>query len=217
MRVGIFALLSLCLALPAQAQAHDPYADFSGVYLGVQTDYGSGGSGGDWCNCSPVPFVADAGGGRGGIVAGGHAGYDLRWGALVLEAETKLSYADVSFAETCGAFSCAGEAQWLAEAHLGAGLVFGRTMIAAQAGLAAGDVEARSNAFSPSTAPATSIHDGTVYGARLEYAMIDGWRMSLEYRHYDMKGENDIAGGTPVDIEWTSDVGGLRMTLELGE
>ena len=216
MRLGLLAVFGVYLAMPAHAQSHDPYADFSGVYLGVQTDYASGGSS-DWCNCTPAPFVTDAGGGDGGIVAGGHAGYDLRWGALVLEAETKLSYADVSFAETCGAFSCAGEAQWLAEAHVGAGVVFGRTMIAVQAGLVAGDVEARSNAFTPSSAPATSIHDGTVLGARLEYAMIDGWRIALEYRHYDMKGENDIASGAPVDIEWTSDVAGLRMTYEIGE
>lgn len=216
MRLALLAVLSVCLVSPAQARPHDPYADFSGVYLGVQTDYASGG-GGDWCSCTPAPFVADAGGGDGGLIVGGHFGYDRRWGPLVVEAETRLSYADVSFAETCGAFDCAGEAQWLAEAHFGAGLVIGNTLIAAQAGIAAGDVEAQSSAFTPATAPATAIHNGIVMGARIEYAMIDGWRMALEYRHYDMKGENDIAGGAPVEIEWTSHVGGVRMTVELPE
>ena len=217
MRLGLRAVLSVCLAMPAQARPHDPHADYSGVYLGVQTDYGSGGGGGDWCSCTPAPFVADAGGGNGGLLAGGHIGLDWRWGLLVVEAETRLSYAEISFAETCGAFSCAGELQWLSEAQAGAGLVFGRTLIMATAGYAAGGVQAQTNAFAPNTAAATSIHDGRAFGARIEYAMIDGWRMALEYRHYDMKGENDIAGAAPVAIEWTTHVAGLRMTYELPE
>ena len=215
MRLGLLAFLSVCLAVRAQAQPHDPVADYSGVYLGVHTDYGSGGGSGDWCACTPAPLVADAGGGDGGLVAGGHIGYDLRWGPLVVEAETRLSYAGVSFSETCGAFSCAGELHWLGEVQFGAGLVFGRTLIAATAGYVAGDVQTQTDAFAPNTEPATSIHDGSVFGARIEYAMIDGWRMALEYRHYDMSGENDIAGGPSVDIEWTTHVGGLRMTYEL--
>lgn len=215
MRIALLALLSLLLTIAAQAQSIGPHADFSGVYAGVQADYAPGGGGSDWCSCTPASLVSDASGGRGGIVAGGHAGIDWRWGPLVAEAEARLSYADVSFAETCGARTCAGELQWLGEAHAGIGLVFGSTMISAQTGYAAGDVQAQSDAFTPSTAPTTSIHDGSVHGARIDYAMSGGWRMAIEYRYYDMKGENDLAA-TPIDIEWKAHVGGFRMTVELG-
>jgi len=216
MRLALLVLLTACLVPSAQAAADVPYADFSGVYLGIQTDYAAGG-GSDWCSCTPASFFADATGGEGGFIAGAHAGIDWRWGPLVVEGETRLSYADVSFAETCGSRRCAGELQWLAEAHVGLGLVFGNYMILAQSGYAAGDVQALSDAFAPTTAPATSIHDGRVHGARIDYAMSGNWRMAVEYRYYDMSGENDIPGGGAIDIEWIAHVGGLRMTYEVGE
>src|SRR5262245_22548156 len=116
--------MTMLLVRPAAAEppAPPPPATFSGLYLGIQTDYGFGG-GGDWCLCTYAPLLADASGGDGGIVVGGHVGADLRLGPLVLEAETRLSYAEVDFAEECGvSLRCSAKLNWLAEAQLGAGV-----------------------------------------------------------------------------------------------
>jgi len=213
-RVVGFAFLLTVVALPARAAPQDPHADFSGVYLGIQTDYGAGG-GGDWCVCTAAPFIADATGGDGGIIVGGHAGWGLRLAFLVIEAETRLSYSDISFAEECGlGVRCAAQVQWLGEGLLGAGVVFGNTHIAAGVGYAAGDVRASTNVALLAGHGGTDIHEGRVYTARIEQGMSGGWRYALEYRYYDMSGTNEIAA-TPVEIEWTSHIGGLRITYEL--
>lgn len=212
--VCLTVLLSMVLALPAQAEQQPPPADFSGFYLGIQTDYGFGG-GGDWCFCTAAPILADATGGDGGIIVGAHAGWDFRLSFLVIEAETRLSYSDVSFTEECGPdVSCAGRLHWIGEGLLGLGVVFGDTHVSAGAGYAAGDVRASTSAALLAGQDSTSVHEGRVYSARIEQGMTGGWRYALEYRYYDMSGTNEIAA-TPVDIEWTTHIGGMRMTYEL--
>lgn len=214
MRVLLLASVFACLAWPSAAAQRAPDADFVGVYLGLQTDYGFGG-GGDWCFCTAAPFVADATGGDGGILAGLNAGYDVRLGPIVLGAETRLSYAEISFAETCGVgIRCFAELHWLGEALISAGVAIGHTHLALSAGFAAGDVRAETNAPGALGLIESSMHDGRVFAARIEQGMSGGWRYALEYRYYDMSGSHDIPGAQ-VDIDWTTHVGGLRITYEL--
>jgi hypothetical protein len=47
----------------------------TGVFLGIQTDYGFGG-GGDWYLCTAAPLVADLSGGDGGVVP---VRIDIEW------------------------------------------------------------------------------------------------------------------------------------------
>lgn len=214
MRALLLAVIFACLAWPASAAPRAPDADFNGFYLGLQSDYGFGG-GGDWCFCTATPLVADATGGDGGILAGLNAGYDVHLGPIVLGAETRLSYAEISFAEQCGVgIRCFAELRWLGEALVSAGVAIGHTHIALGAGLAAGDVRAETNAPGALGLTENSMHDGRVFTARIEQGMSGGWRYALEYRYYDMSGSHDIPGAQ-VDIDWTTHIGGLRITYEL--
>jgi len=121
---------------------------------------------------------------------------------------------------------CSGELHWLGEADLNAGLViFGDTMLAASLGYAEGDVQASTTVLAgPALGSAreeTNVHDGVVYGARIEKAMTGGWRFGLEYRFYDMQGGSRAidASGMPaeVEIDWHAHVAGLTIGYEWGE
>ena len=226
-RVALACGLSLCVALAAAAPARagEAPADFSGPSLGLHTSYGFGAS--DWCFCNFVGPAIDATGGSGGVLAGGRAAYGVRFGDFVLEGETRLSYASVAFADSCGpALGCAGELQWLGEADLNAGLViFGDIMMAASVAYAEGDLRATTvvaaGPAAGTTREETATHDGRVYGARIERAMSGGWRFGLEYRYYDMSGTNlaaDATGApTQADIDWHAHVAGLTIAYELGD
>jgi opacity protein-like surface antigen len=209
----LFAAFVLALfAAPAVAQADDTTpADFSGVHLGLDIGYGLGASG-DWCQCTPIPIGTDAVGGDGGILIGGEAGYGERLGPLVLEATARMSYADVDFADACpGIGTCSGELAWLGETFASAGVVlYDFILVAASVGYAAGDV---SVAVGPADDD-TSTHEGLMLGARSEFGMPGGWRMGVEYRHYDMSGTNMTAGG-PVEIDWETESVSFAIRYEL--
>jgi outer membrane immunogenic protein len=222
-RLVLVAYVACAVLLSATivARAEQRAADFSGVYLGLQTSYGFG-AGGDWCFCTFVPPALDAAGGEGGILVGGEAGYGLRLGALVVEAEGRLSYSDVAFAELCAPnLRCEGELSWLGETQVSVGfIVMDDILIAATAGLATGEVTARASGAGVSDED-SSIHNGVTFGARVEQGMIGGWRFGLEYRYYDMSGDNTLTPGTgapaPVDIDWHAHVAGLTIRYELND
>lgn len=211
----LFAFVVACAALAGvvDARADDTPADFSGLYLGLSAGYGFGGSG-DWCSCTFLPPATDAVGGEGGIVVAGDAGYGIRLGPIVVEALTRAGYADMAFSETCtSGASCNGKLSWIAEAELSAGVVvFDNTLLAGSFGYATGDVNAQAGANPPSTA----LHDGAVFGARIEQGMIGGWRMGVEYRRYEMEGTNDTPSGD-VKIDWSAQAVALLIHYELGD
>ncbi len=215
----VACIVGASLSGSAPARATAPNADFSGVYLGLQTSYGFG-AGGDWCFCTFLPSAVDAAGGNGGILVGGEAGYGVRFGAFVIEGETRLSYSNLGFAELCApALRCEGELSWIGEAQISAGFAIGDTLIAATAGYATGEVNARTTGAGGTLDEDGSIHEGRVFGARVEQGMSGGWRFGLEYRYYDMSGENALATGlappAPVDIDWHAHVAGLTIRYEL--
>jgi opacity protein-like surface antigen len=209
-RQYLFALLAVLCAPIADAREKDTLADFDGLFVGLTTGYAFGASG-DWCNCTFLPSVADAAEGEGGIIVGGEVGYGLRLGPIAVEAAARAAHADVKFAESCGTVPCSGKTGWLAEAQLSAGVVvFDGLLIAGTWGYALADVEAQVGAADAST----SAHDGIVLAARIEQAMSGGWRMGLEYRHYDMQGESETPAGD-ADIDWTTEAVALVIHYEL--
>lgn len=214
LRWGALGLAAMFLAV-ATAFAAAPKADFSGAFLGLQTEYAFGAQG-DWCGCTFTPAITDSAGGEGGMLAGVQAGYDWRFGSFVVEAGVRASYADLGFDRVCaGPARCEGALDWLAEAQLSAGFVFfGDMLLVASAGLAAGDVEATAGGAIKSTA----THDGHVFGVRGEQGMSGGWRFGVEYRYYDMEGTNHLdtptSAASDVAIAWTAHVVGLTIANE---
>lgn len=211
MRLFLFALIAGLFASLTVASADDTTpADFAGLHVGLDIGYGLGASG-DWCQCSPIPIGTDLVGGDGGIFVGGEAGYGVRLGALVLEASTRLSYAEVEFSDACaGLGNCNGDLAWLGEAFASAGVVlYDYILIAGSVGYAAGDVTVD---FGPSDD--TSTHEGLMLGGRAEFGMPGGWRMGFEYRHYDMSGTNMTPGGA-VDVDWETESVSFNIRYEL--
>ncbi|NOT41202.1 MAG: outer membrane beta-barrel protein [Alphaproteobacteria bacterium] len=215
MRRWVALVLAAAFWAAAPALAAAPKADFSGAFLGLQTQYGFGAQG-DWCGCTFAPPVTDSAGGEGGTLAGLQAGYDWRFGSFVVEAGVRVSYADLGFDRVCAAAArCEGALDWLAEAQLSAGFViFGDMLLVATAGLAAGDVEAVAGGALKTTA----THDGHVFAARAEQAMSHGWRMGVEYRYYEMEGTNRLDTPTSpaadVAIAWSAHVVGVTIANE---
>jgi opacity protein-like surface antigen len=195
---------------PSARAAADPPADFAGAFVSLDLGYGFGASG-DWCSCTFLPPLTDATEGEGGIIIGGGLGYDIRLGSFVLEGAVRAGHADIKFSETCGPSACGGELAWLAEAHVGAGLiVFDDILIAGTYGYAFGDVHAQVG----TTPPSTALHDGSTYTARIEQAWSGGWRMGLEYRHYEMGGDNELPLGE-VAVDWSAQAVALVIHYEL--
>ena len=211
-RLALCAIAAAAFASAASARAADPPADFSGVFVSLDLGYGFGASG-DWCNCTFLPAVTDMVGGEGGIIVGGGVGYDVRLGSLVLEMAARGSHADIKFSEACGTTVCSGEVAWLGETHVGAGLIiFDDILIAGTYGHAFGDVHAQAGLAPPST----SRHDGSTVTARVEQGWSGGWRMGLEYRRYELEGDNE-APAAEVAVDWSSQVIALVIHYELPE
>jgi hypothetical protein len=211
-RIGI--LFAVALAAAPSAFAGRENASFDGAYLGVQTAYGFGAQG-DWCGCTFLPPVSDAAGGEGGILSGVQAGFDWRMGSFVAGVGVRGSYADLAFDKVCaGAARCEGKLDWLSEAELRAGVIFGDVLVAGSAGLGLGSVEASAGGALKSSA----THDGHSYGLRGELSMSGGWRYGLEYRYYDMGGTNRLDTPTTVAsdvaVAWSAHTVGLTIVNE---
>jgi hypothetical protein len=210
--VGLGATAALLAAVPAVARDSGPKADFAGLFVGVQTQYGFGAQG-DWSYAAPIAGAAN---GEGGVGAGVQAGYGWRAGAFVLEGQLRASYADLAFDNVCApTVRCNGQLDWLAEAQAGVGIVvFGDIMLMASAGLAAGDVEAAAGGRLKETA----THDGHVLALRGDWGMSGGWRYGVEYRYYDMAGTNRLdtptTAPTDIDVAWTVHAIGLTIANE---
>ena len=209
----IFALVLLLAPTLADAREASAPAQFEGLYLGLDTGYGFG-SAGDWCFCSFVPAATDAAEGEGGITIAGDLGYAVRLGPLFFEPAIRTGYASMKFSETCSRSTvCDSELSWLAEAQLSVGVIVYRNLaIAGSFGVAAANVYAQIG----TTAETSAVHNGSVVGARLEQGMPDGWRMGVEYRHYDMRGSNETPTGN-VDIEWKTQSLSLIIRYELSD
>ena len=207
----LFAFAWLVAHGIAEARDGNAAARFEGLFLGIETGYGFG-SAGDWCFCSVLPAATDAAGGEGGVTIASELGYALRWGPLFVEPAIRAGYADVKFSEVCsGGPTCRGELSWLAEGQVSAGIiVYNGLALAGSLGVVAANVHTRVGTASETAA----IHDGLVAGARLEQGMPGGWRMGLEYRHYDMHGSNEAPSGN-VDLDWQTQTLSLVIHYEL--
>jgi opacity protein-like surface antigen len=212
------ACVSLWGALTANAAS--PVARFSGVHLGLDTAYGFGATG-DWCFCTFLPVTVDAAGGSGGILVGGEAGFDQRWGPFVAGIDAQVSYSSIGFAQRCTTtLQCDGELSWVGAADASLGfVVFDDILVAGSIGYVTGSVRERVIDGATVLDEETSRHDGYVYGARVEQGMSGGWRFGLEYRYYAMSGDADLRAGagapTPLDVDWHAHAVGLIIRYEL--
>ncbi|MGE4250871.1 MAG: outer membrane protein [Parvibaculaceae bacterium] len=137
-----------------------------------------------------------------GFIGGLHLGYNFQMDSLLLGLEGDIEYSDMSgkadIFQSEGDDEPIGEARkdidWLGSLRLRAGFTLDRALIYATGGLAAGEVESRSeapNAF----AKESDTEWGWTVGGGLEYAFSDALSGRIEYRYTDLddsKLENDL-------------------------
>lgn len=164
------------------------YANWSGMYVGLNAGYAFGKSHWDSPVADPTPK---------GFVAGGTLGYNYQTGTWVWGLEGDFDYAAVKGSTDCGAgASCETKNDWLATARARIGYAGWTNLLPyITGGAAMGDIKANNSAAS--SASKTKL--GWTVGAGLEYAMWSNWSVKAEYLYVDL-GAMDCGtacGGTP--------------------
>lgn len=187
------------LGLPAGAQAADlpaarpmykapaPAAaprDWSGIYVGAQVGYGWGQSSGtqnaDGTFFPVVPYALDPG----GVLAGGHIGFNYQIGALVVGGEADIEASNLHGDTTISAFDQTyffnAKADTLASVRGRIGWAHDALMLYGTGGVAWGHV---------TTPPLDTLNGwrtGWTVGAGAEYALPRDWSARIEYRYTDL-------------------------------
>jgi len=165
---------------PVAAPAHD----WSGIYVGAQVGYGWGSSDGTQNAGGTffpvVPYTLDPG----GVLAGGHLGFNYQIGALVMGAEADLEASNLHGDTTIAAFNQTYffnvKADTLASARGRVGWAHESLLLYATGGVAWGHV---------TTPPLDTLNGwrtGWTAGAGAEYALPRNWSAKVEYRFTDL-------------------------------
>ena len=219
MRLFNFASATIvaCLAMTGTAMAgeHDLKAgaaghnDWSGFYIGAHAAYGW--SEKDWTllrNAGPNPSGQigsvitshDADGGLGGL----QAGYNTRFGGVVLGAEGEFSWTGMdgystwqSGGQNPGRFRDAStDIDWIATLSGRVGVPMGDVLLFVKGGVAWAEESYSHTGGNPPTNPRLLKGDDTrvgwLVGVGAEWACSDDWSLKLEYDYIDF-GEDKIS------------------------
>lgn len=190
---AVFATLSIvCIAGTGAARA-DPLAPiWTGAYVGFHT-------GGTWGDID-VPNFANVD--TSAFTVGGHAGFNLGFGALVAGVEGDLNYdgSSASFIPTGGGTGTI-DTNWNGSLRGRLGLPLGPALLYATAGFAwtgksVGEVSARGVAAS-----ADHTFAGVVYGIGAESYVLPNISLRLEALHYDYGSEKLSFSGAAAAAE----------------
>ena len=202
---GSFAAQAADLSQPnykAPAYIGPAYANWTGIYLGINAGYAFGKSDWDFPAVSPSPT---------GVVAGGTIGYNLQTGAWVWGIEGDFDYSGVKGSADCFGGSCETKNDWLATARGRIGYAgWNNWLPYLTGGAAGGDVKA-----STFFGDATKTKIGWTAGAGLEYAMSSNWSVKVEYLYVDL-GSADcgtVCGGAGVTDDVTLKMNIVRAGL----
>ena len=202
------ALASLSVAHAADIETQYSEHDWSGPYIGLQAGYGWGESDASIersdqsAAAASEPISIFFGGGSidaEGFLGGGHAGYNLQSGSLVLGIE-----GDAEFSDTNGDTDVIGETtfakqakefDWLASLRLRAGYAVDRVLFYATAGVAFAQVDMSfkltDEEFIEALGPFHESENETAFGVTLgggvEFALAENLTLRAEYRYTDLE------------------------------
>lgn len=176
----------------------------------------------------------------GGYLIGGHLGYNLQLGHIVLGVEGEWDYMKAKGGESCPdtggldafAFTCRAEVENLAMVTGRVGFTWDRALAYIKGGLAVGDVRLETS-YNPSTNPTALIIPvpatgpvngqdktltGWALGAGAEIALNDSWSARAEYMHYDLgKDTFAIDNGLIATGKITGDMVRIGTTYHFGK
>ncbi len=176
-------------AYKAPAYSAPVYANWSGLYVGINGGYGFGKSNWDFPATSPSPK---------GALAGLTLGYNYQTGVWVWGIEGDVDYASLKGSTDCApGVTCETKDSWLATARARLGYAgFNNWLPYITGGVAGGDIKASDSAFGS----ATKTKIGYALGAGVEYALWSNWSVKAEYLYVDLgKFDCGIACGAPTD------------------
>jgi opacity protein-like surface antigen len=162
------------------AQAYNWTGLYLGGFAGSTVDFESP-------NTSVAPVFA-------GYLLGGQLGYNYQLGSLVLGIEGDMGKSNAIGGKGCFApnlfLTCEAEMDALASVAGRLGYAWGRTLLYGKAGLAIGEVTAKTsqNPLSPSPLQTTATTDwftGWTAGAGMEFALSQHWSAKGEWMYYD--------------------------------
>jgi outer membrane immunogenic protein len=187
-------LAALAADLPYKAQPgyvpQPAYANWTGIYAGLNAGYGFGKSNWD------IPAVSTS---PKGALAGLTAGYNFQTGTWVWGAEGDIDYSGMKGSTACtsGAGTCETKNSWLGTARARLGYAgWNNWLPYITGGAAIGDIKADNGVNS-----ASKTRLGWTAGLGVEYAMLSSWSVKLEYLYVDL-GKFDVnsGAGTPDDV-----------------
>jgi outer membrane immunogenic protein len=182
------------------------YAQWTGLYVGLQGGYLWGDAGHSFSNGAPSDNSDPD-----GFIGGGHIGYNLQSGSIVYGIEADIEGGDVggSFTNLTGLSSTgAVDLNWQGSLRARLGVVHGSMLFYATGGWAFGDFD-----FSGGPAPGpaccgySETLNGWTIGGGIEWALSKNLTTRFEYRYTDFgRASGDLAPGyvgviMPVELE----------------
>jgi outer membrane immunogenic protein len=186
-RMILTAIVAMVLAAPLAARAADlpqpsykapayvapAYANWTGLYLGVNGGYGFGKS--DWD--TPAVSLSPK-----GALFGATIGYNFQTGIWVWGAEGDIDWSDMKDSATCTGGTCETKNDWLSTVRGRLGYAGWHNWLPyITGGLAMGDVKATAP-----TGSASKTQLGWTAGLGVEYAWRTNWSVKLEYLYADL-------------------------------
>jgi opacity protein-like surface antigen len=160
-----------------------------------------------------------------GYIVGGQVGYNLQRGRVVYGIEADYGYSDAHGGVSCpngNLFTCQAEANRLASLTGRLGYTFGRVLVYAKGGLAAGEVTAQTVQnqgllILPSNTPlngSSNWQTGWTLGGGMEFALTDRWSAKAEYMHHDLGSDTFAVGAGPL-VDATTKGDTVRIGVNL--
>jgi outer membrane immunogenic protein len=193
-------LAGLAMFAPAALANERPFS-WTGLYVGVQ-------GGAIWTKAdhsfSFAGAPADNSNAFGGV-AGGHIGYNLQGGNVVIgiEADIEQGFVDGKFVNFAGAGSSgASELNWQGSVRARLGLVSGRSLFYLTAGRAFSDFDFKgSDEVAVGCCGYSKRLDAWTFGGGVESAISDRMTVRMEYRYTDFgEARGTLPPGAPAVI-----------------
>ena len=183
----IAASLTVAIGLPVRAGA-DPLAPiWTGAYVGVQAGMSRADVDAQQFGTFETTRAA----------FGGHAGYNITLGGLLVGVEADATYANSStgFATTGGG-TVSVDSHWNGSVRGRGGFTFGPVLLYATAGWAWTGISTVERAAIGTSAKASGTFDGVVYGIGAETYVLPPLSLRLELLRYDYGTDRlSVAGG----------------------
>ena len=177
------------LTIPATEAHADPLAPiWTGAYIGAH-------AGGLWSDIDTTSFGSVS---SSDLAAGGHAGFNLGFGALVAGIEGDIGYAgsDLGFSTLNGG-SANLSTDWNGSLRARVGLPVGPALLYATAGYAWNATTLTQKSPTGVTTDGSHTFGGVVYGVGAESYVLPNMSLRLEALHYDYSADSlSLAGAS---------------------